>query len=69
VSETKGIELRDWYAGQALMGLLSDSHYPPQGSGESVDEFGARVADSAFRIATAMIKEGRRLNKESNVAW
>jgi len=65
----KGIELRDWFAGQALAGMLSSSHYPPQGSGEPFDQFAGRVTDSAYRIAESMIIQGRRLKKERSGAW
>ena len=36
------LDLHDWYAGQALEGLLSNVHYPAQGSGEPMDQFVAR---------------------------
>jgi len=65
MADMKHIELRDWFAGQALGGILSNSHYPPQGSGEPLDQFVARVTDSAYRIAEAMMKHGRRLKKEA----
>jgi len=63
MGEMKGLELRDWFAGQALAGILSNSQYPPQSSGEPFDQFVARVTDKAYRIAEAMIKEGRRLDR------
>ena len=69
MGDLKQIALRDWFAGQALAGMLSSSHYPPQSSGEPFDQFAARVTDSAYRIAEAMIKHGRRLNKETTAAW
>lgn len=69
MADIKDIELYDWFAGQALAGLLSNSHYPPQGSGEPVDQYVARVTDGAYRIAEAMVKEGRRLKKERSTAW
>lgn len=65
----KDIDLYDWFAGQALAGILSNSHYPPQGSGEPVDQYVARVIDSAYRMAEAMMKEGRRLKKDKLAAW
>ena len=67
--DMKEFELYDWFAGQALGGILSNSHYPPQSSGEPMDQYVARVTDTAYRIATAMIKEGRRLKKERPTAW
>lgn len=69
MADIKDLELYDWFAGQALAGLLSNSHYPPQGSGEPVDQYVARVTDSAYRIAEAMVREGRRLKKERSAAW
>jgi hypothetical protein len=65
----KHIEPRDWFAGQALVGLLSNSHCPPQGSGEPFDQFAARVTDSAYRLAEIMMKQGRRLKKETSAVW
>ncbi len=47
----KGMTLRDWFAGQALAGLLSQSHYwPPH-----------KAADEAIEHANALIE---RLDKE-----
>ena len=63
------VELRDWFAGHALGGILSNSSFPPQSSGEPFDQFAARVTDSAYRIAEAMMKQGRRLKKETSAAW
>lgn len=66
MADIKDIELYDWFAGQALCGLLSSSPYI-QGSGEPADQHAARVTDSAYRMADAMLKEGRRLKKERSV--
>jgi hypothetical protein len=63
------LDLHDWYAGQALEGLLSNVHYPAQGSGEPMDQFVARVTDCAYRIARAMVKEGERLKKDAVNGW
>jgi hypothetical protein len=68
MGDMKDIELRDWFAGQALGGMLANAHYPPQGSGEPFDQFVARVTDSAYRIAEAMMKQGRRLRQETATA-
>jgi hypothetical protein len=67
--DIKDMELRDWFAGRALEGILSSSQYPPQGSGEPMDQFAARVAERAYRIAEAMMKQGQRLKKETAAAW
>ncbi len=66
---TSAIELRDWFEGQALAGILSSSHYPPQGSGEPFDQFAGRVTDSAYRIAESMMSQARRLKKEKSGEW
>ena len=63
--DVKDVELGDWFAGQALLGILSNSHYPTQSSGEPFDQYAARVTDSAYRIADAMMKQGRRLKRET----
>jgi hypothetical protein len=69
MADMKDLELRDWFAGQALAGILANAHFPPQGSGEPFDQFAARVTDSAYRIAEAMMKQGRRLKAETTAAW
>jgi hypothetical protein len=69
MADIKDLELRDWFAGQALGGILSNSQYPPQGSGEPFDQYAARVTDSAYRLAESMMKQGRRLKKETSAAW
>lgn len=53
--EHRGMSLRDWYAGQALAGMMAcdptfaDGKYEP-----------SLVARSCFELADAMIKEGER---------
>ena len=69
MADMKDMELRDWFAGQALAGLLANAQYPPQGSGEPLDQFVARVTDTAYRIAEAMRKQGRRLKAETSTGW
>jgi hypothetical protein len=66
--DMKDIDLRDWFAGHALGGILSNSHYPPQGSGEPFDQFAGRITESAYLLAEAMLKQGR-LRKEASSAW
>jgi hypothetical protein len=43
-----GMTLRDWFAGQALAGLLGNSNYGPPNSKED--------ANMAYLIAEAMLK-------------
>lgn len=69
LADMKGIELRDWFAGQALGGILANAHFPAQGSGEPFDQFAGRITDTAFRIAEAMLNQSRRLKKERTSAW
>jgi hypothetical protein len=69
MADVKDMELRDRFAGQALAGILANAQYPPQGSGEPFDQFAARVTDTAYRIAEAMTKQGRRLKKETSTGW
>jgi hypothetical protein len=33
MTDVKNFELDDWFAGQALMGILANSNYPPQSAG------------------------------------
>jgi hypothetical protein len=68
MADMKDMELRDWFAGQALAGILANAHFPPQSSGEPFDQFAARVTDTAYRIAEAMMKQGQRLKRESSAA-
>jgi hypothetical protein len=60
MGDPKAIELLDWFAGQALGGILANSQYPSQGSGEPLDQFVARVTDTSYRIAEAMLKQARK---------
>lgn len=69
MADMKNLELFDWFAGHALGGILANSQYPPKGSGEPLDQYAARVTDMAYRIAEAMITQGRKLKKESTGVW
>jgi hypothetical protein len=65
MTDVKDLYLRDWFAGQPLAGILANSDFPKQGSGEPVMQYAARVTDTAYRIAEAMVNQGRRLKKET----
>jgi len=47
---SNGMTLRQWYAGMALQGMVSNPEY--QGNF-------AEMAESAFRFADAMVKRGK----------
>lgn len=49
----RGMSLRDWFAGQALTGLLASPRGTPDGS--SMTDTGA--ASAAYLVADAMLKE------------
>ena len=46
-----GMSLRDWFAGQALIGLMSDSGMRPS----NLDEFD-HMATRLYQVADAMLK-------------
>lgn len=54
---TSGMSLRDWFAGQALAGLLADpttdTHVPPALAQSA-------FADAAYRFADAMLAERQK---------
>ncbi|PCI28287.1 MAG: hypothetical protein COB67_06825 [SAR324 cluster bacterium] len=49
---TEDMSLRDWYAGKALNGLLSN----PEKAGNSVEE----ISELAYRYADAMLRKGQK---------
>jgi hypothetical protein len=65
-NEVKDIEPRDWFAGQALAGILSNMPLPSQDSAEPIAQFATRVTASAYEIAEAMLKHSRKLKTASN---
>ena len=52
VSGTPGMSLRDWFAGQAMVGLMSDPGLRPS----NTDEF-EHMATRLYQVADAMLKE------------
>jgi hypothetical protein len=54
------MDLRDWFAGQALKGLLGGVNAPKKSGSESPDQYAARVAAEAYLFAEAMIRERTR---------
>lgn len=51
----RGLSIRDWFAGEALKGLLAG----PDTSGS-----GGGFADAAYRFADAMIRERKRQKED-----
>ena len=49
-----GMSLRDWFAGQALIGLMGDPGMRPS----NLDEF-EHMARRLYQVADAMLKERR----------
>ena len=53
MTDVKNIELEDWFAGQALMGILSNSQYPTQSSGEPFDQYAVDIVERLFSWSNA----------------
>ena len=48
------INLRDWFAGRALEGLLAGPNAPKKSRAEYPEQYAARVAEEAYAFADAM---------------
>jgi hypothetical protein len=48
--------MRDWFAGQALAGLLGGPNAPKKARAESAEQYAARVAEEAYLFADAMLR-------------
>jgi hypothetical protein len=55
--EPEKLELRDWFAGQALAGLLAGPSAPKKSKAESAEQYAARVAEEAYLFADALLLE------------
>jgi len=51
---------REWFAGQAMLALLSHPTRMQQQPGESDEDFALRVAIKAYQIADALVNVGYR---------
>ncbi|ODU28761.1 hypothetical protein [Sphingopyxis sp. SCN 67-31] len=58
-----GMELRDWLAGQALIGILS-SGTTHMTSGQTIDGYHAMVAYGAYALADAMLLARQTTDRE-----
>lgn len=54
-----GMTLRQWYAGQALAGIMANPESPTDENGKEAEDE-ASVAKVAFAFADAMIAEGSK---------
>lgn len=55
VQDQAGMTLRDWFAGQALTGVLAESWHPDMGHAPPSSIPAARMAVYAYTLADAMI--------------
>jgi hypothetical protein len=55
MSNVPDLELRDWFAGEALNGLLSGANAPKKSGSESAEQYAHRVAEEAYLFAEAML--------------
>jgi hypothetical protein len=54
------MSLRDWFAGQALAGLLAGPSAPKKSKAETPAQYATRVAEEAYLFADAMKTAGAR---------
>jgi hypothetical protein len=56
VTPDKDLQLIDWFAGQALQGLLAGPNAPKKSGSESPEQYALRVAEEAYVFADAMLR-------------
>jgi hypothetical protein len=66
MSEEQSMDLRDWFAGHALQGLLAGPNAPKKSRAESPDQYAERVAEEAYLFADAMMREQKKLNGQAD---
>jgi hypothetical protein len=57
MANEQAFDLRDWFAGQALEGLLSGPNAPKKSGAESAEQYAHRVAEEAYLFADAMLQK------------
>jgi hypothetical protein len=55
MADEEGMDLRDWFAGRALEGLLSGPNAPRKSGAESGEQYAHRLAEEAYLFADAML--------------
>jgi hypothetical protein len=63
MSEEQEMNLRDWFAGHALQGLLAGPNAPKKSGAESPDQYALRMAEEAYMFADAMMREQAKSNE------
>src|SRR5439155_5108132 len=51
MDKPNAVELRDWFAGKALQGLLAGPNVPRKSGAESPEQYATRVAEEAYLFA------------------
>ena len=62
MADEQEMDLRDWFAGHALEGLLAGPNAPKKSGSESPDQYAGRVAEEAYLFADAMMREQAKRN-------
>ena len=66
MTPNKELQLLDWFAGQALQGLLAGPNAPKKSGSESPDQYAVRVAEEAYLFAAAMLKARAEQNSSAD---
>jgi hypothetical protein len=61
MAEEQEMDLRDWFAGHALQGLLAGPNAPKKSAAESPEQYATRMAEEAYLFAEAMMREQAKL--------
>jgi hypothetical protein len=62
MANEQAFDLRDWFAGQALEGLLAGPNAPKKSGTESAEQYAHRVAEEAYLFADAMLQKRVQAN-------
>jgi hypothetical protein len=66
VADEKDLELLDWFAGQALQGLLAGPNAPKKSGAESPQQYAVRLAEEAYVFAGAMLRARDELGQAAD---
>lgn len=62
IEKFMGLSLRDWFAGQAMVGVIVGSAVVQEETGTASD-YPSRVAEGAYEIADAMLSTRKNMEK------